>query len=57
MVAWTRWGAYSSSSHPLAALRGWDGGRKMRCKGGEEGKGEGRGRKRKRKGREIDRNA
>jgi len=34
----TRWGAYSSSPHSLAALRGWDAGRKRRGKGGEEGK-------------------
>jgi len=37
---WTHWGAYSSSPHPLAALRGWDAGRKTR---GREGKGEGKG--------------
>jgi len=33
--AWTRWGAYSSPSHPQAALRGWDAGRKSRGKGEE----------------------
>jgi len=33
-----------SSPHPLAALRGWDTGKKSRGKAGEGGKGEGRGR-------------
>jgi len=42
--AWTRWGAYSSSPHPLAALKDWDAGRKRRGKGGDEGKrGKGKG--------------
>jgi len=45
--------------HPLAALRGWDAGRKRRGKEGEEGKGGGRGKieeGREEKGREIGRN-
>jgi len=37
--AWTRWGAYSSCPHPLAALRGWGAGRKRRGKRKGGGKG------------------